>query len=207
MAREEGFTLIEVLIGAAISVVVIVTLTLLGNRLVFAATSLNTRLQTQTDADHVLDRLTSDAASSWAVWVPPSNPNEVDFFSEDGSHRVYSWAYTYDAQTKHLTRSGEDLGPFDSFSATGVGAAQLGSVDSLFAQSTIANVTYGYDAMPGATGGNGLVKITLGAAGANRSELLASGTSPTTFTVVVSYTPPPLPVATSTPSPLTLATP
>ena len=113
----------------------------------------------------------------------------------------------YDPHTKHLTRSGEDLGAFDAFSATTVNASQLGSVDPLFATSTLTTVTYGYDAMPGAMGGNGLVKVMLVAAGANRSELLASGTSPTTITVVVNYTPSPPPVSTATPVPIFMSTP
>ena len=167
--------------------------------------------------------MTADAASSWAVYIPQddalgrsnSDGREVDFYSEDGSHRTYTWAYLYDATTKHVTRysrlngsasvADEDLGAFDSFAATSVAASALGSADPLFAASTIPTISYGYDSNSEATGGNGFVRISVVAHGVNRNEMLASGTVPTTFTVVVNYTPSPAPVATSTPTPLVVA--
>ncbi len=222
MERDEsGFTLVETLIAAAIGVLLLVGLVLMVNRFVASVASLNSRLTAQTAADHVIERITSDAQSAWAVYVPVADAignsnadgHEVDFFSQDGSHRPFTWGYRYDAQAKHVSRyllSGagptvdEDLGAFDAFSATMVSAASLGASDALFAQSTIRSVTAGFDASQSAVGGNGFVRIDLAASGANRSELLASGSAPTTFTVVVRYTSSPAPIVTPSPPPITL---
>lgn len=227
MAREDGFTLIETLVATTIGASLIVLLAVFVNCFVFSAASLDARLQAQMAADHLIERLISDASSAWAVYVPQNDVfgngnqdgHEVDYFSEDGAHRTYSWAYTYDATSRHLLRysfargqeaqKDQDLGAFDSFSATAVTASQLGTIDPLFANSTIPSVTYGYDAAPGATGGNGMVRINLSASGVERSEMLASSTAPTTFTVIVTYTPSPAPTPEpiATPPPWTNASP
>lgn len=219
---QRGFTLIETLVASAIATLLIAGLVLTVSRLVSSASSLNTRLVAETAADHALERMTSDAASSWASYVPANDAygrdnadgHEVAFFSEDAAHRPLSWAYDYDASTRHLLRltfspgavpnRDEDLGAFDAFAATPIDASTLGASDPLFAMSSIPDVVYGFDASATARGGNGLVRVELVAAGARESVFLASGTSPTTFTVVVTYTPSPTPIVTSTPAGMVL---
>jgi hypothetical protein len=63
-------------------------------------------------------------------------------------------------------------------------------------------VQYSFAAMPSAIGGNRLVVVQIVASGVNRSVLLASEDAPTTFTVVVDYTPSPAPVVTPTLTPV-----
>lgn len=193
--REAGFTLVEVAIGAAIAALVTWGLVTLSARLAAAASSLDARLVTQAAADRLIERLSSDAASAWTVSAP--SPDEIDFFAEDGSHRPLTWSYRYDAASRIVTRSsGEAFGPFTSFVAS---AAEIGDLwnpastayDPLFAGSSATSVP-----------GNALVVLHLAGSGVDRTEPFASGSAPTTFTVVVTYTPSPAPAATPTPVPL-----
>ncbi|MBV8639690.1 MAG: prepilin-type N-terminal cleavage/methylation domain-containing protein [Candidatus Eremiobacteraeota bacterium] len=217
---QAGFTLVELMIGAAITAIVIGALVAFASRLTLTTTALGARVQSQSAAERLMERLTTEAASAWAVYVPSTDVNgnanadghEIDFFSEDGSHRPYSWSYTFDATHQQITRyayapgapasPGETIGPVDRFTATTVSVTQLGSVDPLFAGATATPVSYGFDTAASAVGGNALVQLQIRSFGVDRSELLASGTAPTTFTVIVNYTPSPTPVATATPFPL-----
>ncbi len=210
----------ELLIGAAIATIVVGALVAFASRLTQTTSALGTRVQSQSAAARLMERLTAEASSAWAVYVPVTDVNgnanadghELDFFSEDGSHRPYSWAYTFDAAHAAITRyafapgtppsAGEVIAPIDAFVATSIAVTRLPAVDPLFAGATATAVAYGFDASPSAAGGNGLVQLRISASGVSRNELLASVTAPTTFTVIVIYTPSPPPVATPTPAPL-----
>ncbi len=220
--NQAGFTLVELVIGAAIAAVVIGGLVLFASRLAQTTATLDARVQGQSAAQRLMERLPVEAASAWAVYVPATDVNgnanadghEIDFFTEDGSHRPYSWAYAFDAAQKTVTRyafapgtaasAGEVIAPIDTFAASTVSVSQLGTIDPLFAGATATPVTYAFDASSSAVGGNALIQLQLGANGVDRRELLASGTAPTTFTVIVNYTPSPTPVITPTPVPLVL---
>lgn len=218
---EAGFTLIELLVGAAIAAVVLLLAVTFVARLTGWTASLDRRVQSNGAAERLMDRLETEAASAWAVYVPATdvlgNANadghEIDLYAQDGSHRPYQWAYAYDAASKTITRysdapgvgaqAGEQIGPLDAFSAVAVDVTQLGTMDSLFAGATAPRVRYAFPATS-AVGGNALVDVTFTASGVNRDELLASGTAPTTYTVVLTYTPSPAPLATATPPPLVM---
>lgn len=222
MKREAGFTLIETMVGAAIGAVLLWGLVAFANRMVFWAQSGNARVNAVADTDRLIERMSSEAASSWAVYVPATdvlgasngNGHEIDFFTEDGAHRTYAWAYNFDAATKTVTRyaigpgntavAGDTLGSIDALSATALTVAQLGTFDRLFASASASDVPFAFAAMPGATGGNRLVAVQLAASGVNRSVVLASADAPTAFTVIVTYTPSPAPVVTATPVPPTM---
>jgi hypothetical protein len=187
--------LVEVIAGAAIAAFLMWGLVAMAGRLAASADSLNGRLNAEANADRLIERLSSDAASAWTVSAP--NANEIDFYAEDGSHRPYAWAYRYDASAKTVTRStGEVLGSFDSFSASAATVGDLAisgssAYDPLFAGASTPSEP-----------GNALVALHITGTGVDRTELLASGAAPTTFTVVVTYTPSPTPIATATPTPL-----
>ncbi len=192
---ERGYTLVEVVVGAAIAAFVMWGLLAMAGRLVSAASSLNGRLNAEAGADRLVERLSSEAASAWSVSAPDAN--DLDFYAEDGSHRPYTWTYHYDAAEKTVTRStGEVLGSFDSFSASAATVNDLATsgaaaYDPLFAGATATSVP-----------GNALVALHITGSGVDRTELLATGSVPTNFTVVVTYTPSPAPAATATPIPL-----
>jgi hypothetical protein len=63
--------------------------------------------------------------------------------------------------------------------------------DPLFAGAALVpvDVAFGWD--PAATGGNELARVRVAAPGVDRTLLLASGTAPSHFTVIVDYTPAP----------------
>jgi Tfp pilus assembly protein PilV len=227
MERQAGFTLIETLVGAAIAFVTIWGLVVLADRTAAWGNAANLRVNASANAGRLIERLSSEAASAWAVFVPATDVlgqsnadgHEVDFFSEDGAHRVYAWAYTFSASKTSLTRyaivsggaplAGDVIADVDTFSATPATVANLSAsasaaYDPLFASVNAADVPYAFSAMPSATGGNRLVAVQIVASGVSRSVLLASEDAPTSFTVVVNYTPSPAPVASPTPAPPTM---
>jgi hypothetical protein len=219
MARDEaGLSLIEVVVGGAVATIVLLAVLTVTRQTIDSAARADARIRAAAVVDRLVERLTAEAASSWAVFVPPADVlgaanadgHEVDFFSEDGSHRPYAWAYRYDAASKHLTRysyapgvaagASDDLGAFASFAATATEVNATG--DPLFAHATAPLVHYSYAAMNGAVGGNAIVAVHFSNAASDRTALLASATAPTTFTFVITYTPAPPPAATPTPTPL-----
>jgi type II secretory pathway pseudopilin PulG len=224
MGRQAGFTLIETLVGATIASVVIWVLVAMASRTIGWAASLNARVNGQAGAARLIERLSSEAASAWAVSVPATDAlgnsnadgHEVDFFAEDGSHRPYAWAYNYVAGTRTITRyalvtgaapaAGDTIGDIDGFSGAGIRVTAL-AADPLFAGATAPDVPFSFGIAPGAIGGNRLVAVQIDASGVDRSVLLANAGAPTAFTVVVNYTPSPAPLATATPAPLILTAP
>ena len=222
MGRQAGFTLLETIVAAAIGVLLVWGVLAFVDRMVAWGNAANQRVNAVANAERLIERMSSEAASAWAVFVPAtdalgasnSDGHEVDFFTEDGAHRTYGWTYTFSAATKTLTRytldpgnaasAGDQLVDIDGFSASPLRVTQIASYDPLFAGATATDVPYNFTAMPGALGGNGLVAVQITASGVNRSVLLASADAPTAFTVVVTYTPSPVPVATATPVPPTM---
>jgi prepilin-type N-terminal cleavage/methylation domain-containing protein len=228
--RQAGFTLIETLVSAAIASTILWALVAMADRYVTAAAQLDTRLSAQAGVERVLERLSSEAASAWAVDVPATDVlgvsnadgHELDLFTEDVAHRPYGWAYTYDAASQTITRyayapgaapvAGASVSGVDVFSARPLALSTLVSstspqADPLFAGTTVRDVSYAYPAMPSAIGGTGVVEVHIVAAGVDRLERFASATAPTMFTVVVEYTPSPAPPVTPTPAPPPIGTP
>jgi prepilin-type N-terminal cleavage/methylation domain-containing protein len=213
MERQAGFTLIETLVGAAIAAVMLWGLVAMADRLVAAAAAANARVVAGANAGRLVERLSSEAASSLAVYVAAtdvlgqsnSDGHELDFYTQDGAHRSYAWTYTFDRVAQTLTHyaltggapiAGDTLNDIDSFSATAATVTQLSmpsspAYDPLFAGTNAADVP-----------GNRLVVVQLVASGVDRSVVLATQDAPTAFTVVVNYTPSPPPVVTPTPSPV-----
>lgn len=222
MDRQAGFTLIETVVGAAIGVTILWCMLAFADRMIFWSASANERLNAVANAERLVERMSSEAASSLAVYVPATDAlgasngdgHEVDFFTEDGAHRTYGWAYNFATATKTVTRytldpgnaatAGDTLADIGSFRARPLTVSQLGAYDPLFAGATASDVPYTFAAMPGALGGNRLVAVQITASGVNRSVLLASADAPTAFTVVVTYTASPAPLATATPVPPTI---
>ncbi|HUA09130.1 MAG TPA: type II secretion system protein [Candidatus Acidoferrales bacterium] len=225
MAREAGFTLVETLVGAAIAAAILWGMLAFTARIVAAGAAASDRVNAAANAGRLIERLSSEAASAFAVYVPATDAlgasnadgHELDFFTMDGAHRSYAWSYTFDASSKTLTRyalvpggaplAGDTLSSIDSFTASPLRVTQLGGYDALFAGAAATDVPYTFTAMPGAIGGNQLVAVQITASGVDRSVLLASEDAPTAFTVVVDYTPSPAPVVTATPSPIPMTNP
>jgi prepilin-type N-terminal cleavage/methylation domain-containing protein len=215
---QRGFSLIETLVGSAIAVVIGSLLVWLAHGTIFQAAHLDARLVARTSTDRLADRLAADAASAWSVFVPANDVlgasnadgHELDFASEDASHRTYWWAYRYDPAAQCVVDyayrpgsppvAGDVYGAVAGFTAqthavTDVTDAASDVYDPLFAAATVTPVDFDYGWGAQALGGNHLVRVDVAATGINRTLLLASATAPTHFTVIVDYTPPP-PLAT-----------
>jgi len=212
--NQRGFSTIEVTIAAAIALLIGWQLLATSHALVFGAARLNDRMRARSAADRLEERLTADAASAWSVFVPETDVNgksntdghEVDFASQDASHRGLWWAYAYDAAARRATRyayaqggsalAGERFDGLDGMVAhthplTDVQKHSSGIFDPLFERATLSDVDVTFAWGAPAAGGNHLVAVCVRGIGIERTLLIASGTAPSTFTVVVKYTPPP----------------
>ncbi|HVA32888.1 MAG TPA: type II secretion system protein [Candidatus Baltobacteraceae bacterium] len=217
MRLQRGFSLVETLVAAAIAFVVGWLLIRLVGATASAASHLDARLNARSAADRLAERLTGDSVSAWSVFVPPADVlgasnadgHEIDFASEDSTHRSYWWAYRFDAAAQSVVAYayGSSGAPVagETFSGVTTFAAQTHALsdlklassdvyDALFAGATLvpADVSFAWNAQ--AVGGNHLVRVQIDGIGIQRTLVLASGTAPTHFTVIVNYTPaPPVP--------------
>jgi len=226
---QRGFTLIETMIAAGIFTMLAGVLVVMASRTVAASDGLALRMNAAAGVGSLVERLTSDAASAFAVYVPATDalgdPNadghEIDFYAQDGSHRPSTWAYRFDPVANTVTRyatgngtpaAGTSAANIDSFVATAARASDLSNAaspayDPLFGGAHAPDVPFSFAAMPAAIGGNRLVELTIAARGIKQRVWLAAADAPTAFTVVVTYTPSPAPVVTPTPVPLVMSTP
>jgi hypothetical protein len=212
--------LIEVLVAAAVAFVLTWLLVRLCGQSIFAAAHLDARLNGRSATDRLAERMESDAAGAWSIFVPASDvfgasnadAHELDFTSEDASHHTYWWAYGYAPATQRVTvyaytpgsapLAGDEFDAITGFGAESHPVTDLSNprsdiYDALFAGTTVTPVDFDFGWGQGAaTGGNRLTRVQLEAAGVDRTLLLSSATAPTHFTVVVDYTSPP---ATPTP--------
>lgn len=221
--REEGFTLVELLVGIGISLVVFVTLAVIVAHLTSASATFDLLARGDDATSRLAERLQSESASAWAVFVPATDVNglpnadghELDFYAQDGAHRSYAWAYDYDRAMQRVTRydtagtasaAGDRYAPITTFAATALLASAVSSSDPLFSGAAAPDVRYAF-AGTTAVGGNGIVRLHIATRGSDRTEFLSSATAPTSFTVIVGYTPSPAPVPTPTATPISVSTP
>lgn len=219
MKSQRGFSLAEITVASAIAFTIGALLIWLTHATVLAAAHLDRRLNARSATDRLCERMYAGASSAWSVFVPvhdvQGNANadghEVDFVSEDASHRSYWWAYDFDARASHVTvyayapgtppSAGDVYSGVSDFSAQTHALRDLADpsnevYDALFAGDVLTPVDVPFDWGGNAVGGNHLVRVHVAAEGIDRTVLLATGTAPSHFTVVVDYTPAP---ATPTP--------
>jgi prepilin-type N-terminal cleavage/methylation domain-containing protein len=134
-ARERGFSLIEVMIAAAIFAVIMGTafgtVVMLNN----ATRSAATTQRGATAIDRQVAQLRAEAATASAVFVPPADlhgaenadGHEVDFYSKGQANRDVYWRYVFDEKRATLQRY--DYDPQTS-AAGGVRDARSGSIDT-----------------------------------------------------------------------------
>lgn len=178
------------------------------------AQRLNRSRSSRLAADRLGERLRSDATAAWSLFVPPadrfgrtnSDGHELDFVTEDARHRTLWWAYVFDSSARRVIRYGYDPGGtlrageaydgIDRFSAaaypiTDVVRPESPVYDPLFAGAGVTAVDVPFGWRAGVSGGNRLTDVRYRGGGSMRDEPLASGASPSRFTVVFFYTPPP----------------
>ncbi len=207
--------LLEVVVAAGIAFVLAWALVRVAHDAVFTAVHLDTRLRAHDATQRLAERMESDAASAWSLFIPAADVlgasnadgHELDFVTEDASHDTYWWAYRYDPAAQRVTdyayapggatRAGDVFDGITAFGAesdpvTDVALPASPAYDPLLASAGATPVDFDYGfARPEALGGNRLTLVHLTAAGVNRTLRLATNTAPTHFTVVVKYTPAP----------------
>ena len=226
-------TLIEVMVATAAGLVVLVAVVAIVSGMVSGAAKADAKVQSHAAVDGLAERLESEAAGAWAVYVPATDATGADnsdghavaFYAQDGSHKTYGWQYVFDAQSGDVTRYAYDpanivataqntetipgITAFSAQAATAndvVGNSRSTAYDPLFAGATVTAATVVYPQGP--PGGNGVVAVSIGAPNGDASTLrLASGTAPSSFTVVVTFTPSPAPAAPPTATPGAITTP
>lgn len=214
MRAQRGFSLVEILVATAIASMLVGILVTIVHATIFSAAHFDARLNARTAIDRLDERLQSDAASAWSVFVPGTDVlganntdgHELDFVTEDASHQTYWWAYTFDASSKRVIVyayapgskpiAGDTFNAIDALSAqthpiTDLADSASDIHDPLFAGVSATPVDVDFGWKPGAVGGNHLVRVELTGTGIDRTLLLASGTAPSHFTVIVNYTPAP----------------
>jgi prepilin-type N-terminal cleavage/methylation domain-containing protein len=211
---QRGFTLLEMLVAAAIGSILGALLVWLVHATAFSSAHLDARLAARSAVERLAERLRSDAASAWTVFVPAqdvfgannADGHELDFASQDAARQTHWWAYAFNAAARQVTvyayapggapSAGDVYDGITGFTAQTHPISDVANpastiYDPLFAGAAAApiDVDFGWSAL--AVGGNHLVRADVSAAGIDRRVLLASGTAPTHFTIVVTYTPPP----------------
>jgi hypothetical protein len=209
---ESGAALLEIVVGTAVGLVVFGFLVALLHVMVVAAASRHSVMMARTQASQLLERMRSEAASAWSIFVPAtdvtgqsnSDGHEVDFTTEDSRRAIYHWCYLYDAHAQTLTKygvvpgaspqPGETLTAVTSFSARAYPASDVARTsstiyDPLFGGESVTSVSYTLS--DGSAAGNGFVLVSLAAADTSLHELLSTTVAPTQLTIVVQYTPPP----------------
>jgi hypothetical protein len=203
--------LLDLLIGAAVAVVVFGLLVSALHAMTAAAASRHAVVLARTQTEQLLERMRSEAESAWSLWVPPNDMNgasnanghELDLETQDATRVTYHWLYLYDAKAQTVTRytvaagvaqAGAVATQITAFAATAflanaVSTASSAIYDPLFAIAVVTPVAYAL--ADGSVAGNGFVQVTIGGADTLRSELLATAVAPTQFTVMVKYTPQP----------------
>jgi type II secretory pathway pseudopilin PulG len=212
-SREAGTTLVEVLVVAAIGVLVLGAAFALFARVARAQARAQHAAMARAQAGRLEDRLRDDAANAWAIFVPKrdalgnanADGHELDFYAQDAERNAYLWGYDYDPGSESVTRyaypaagaaqPGEAFPGITAFAARAVGVNAPGdpaspAYDPLFAGDGAVPVVYSFGP-DGPSGGNGFVSTRFAAGTTVVSETLSPATAPTHFTIVVDYTPSP----------------
>lgn len=219
--NARGFSLLELMVALAIATVIVWLLFHALSQALLAA-----RMQARDDLEQstigqLVDTLTSEQDDAWAIYVPPADVHgasngdghEVDFFARDGKQRPYFWAYTYDKSAQTLTRyrfsapggiarqdttyAGITKFYARTYPVTGLQDRATPIYSALYDGAALqSGVVRFYPSMPWIAGGNNITYVHIEGASMKQDLQLATNTAPSGFTVVVYYTPSPVPVAT-----------
>ena len=216
LACQRGFTLIDVLVGTAIAVVVAGVAIAILHALAGWTVRTAGIVDATSSLDRLADRWDADAATAWSIFTPTTDVfgvanadgHEFDIATQDDLRRTSYRAYAYDASTRTLSEyiyaSPGDAPTPTGDVTTGVGAfvatTEVPSslqrpgdplYDPLFAPSTIVDADVPVGLAAQALGGNRITMVRISAGNQTRTIALASGTAPSSFTVVLTYTPAP----------------
>lgn len=219
MYAQRGFSLAEVLIAAAIAVVIGFFL-LRANAAALQALSFQSARVAEISALQELEsRWEIESASAWAIFTPPADVtgasnadgHEVDFFTRSGKGADSFWAYTYSAAAQSLSRyryAAPGAAPtldrtyagITSFYARTYPVTALSDPSSkiyspLYDGAALQNgaVRFFSANAPWIEGGNAITYVRVATAHESREDHLSTESAPSGFTIVLDYTPAPLP--------------
>jgi len=210
MHSQRGFTLVEVLIAAGISVMLAAILVSIAHAFVGWSQRASATVEAQSALDRLEERIDAETAGSWSVFVPATDvlgePNgdghEFDVATEDALRRPSFRAYRYDPAASRIDEyvygtpgatpiaTGDVTSHVTAFAATNGSAHALAG--PLFANATIVDADVPLQlGIPEAVGGNRLTAVHIAIGRSDRTLMLASATAPSSVTVVLRYTPGP----------------
>lgn len=215
--RARGFTLIEFIVAASLTVI----LTAIASAMILPALramTLQSVRDTQTASiESLVDQWRSDERSAWAIFTPAQDVNgvsnddghELDMFRRDQESRSQFWAYRFDETAHAVTRylysdigsnpvADETYAGITSFSARTYPVTALSDPSSAIYSPlfkgvglTPASVRFFGDQHPEVAGGNQITHVRVATAVTVRDLLLATESAPSGFTIVLRYTPSP----------------
>ncbi len=210
MHSQRGFSLVEILIAAGISVMLAAILVVVAHAFAGWSQRASATGNAQAALDRLDERLETESAGSWSVFVPATDVlgasnadgHELDIATEDALRRPSFRAYCYDAASATLTEyvygtpgstpiaTGDVTTRVTAFAAINGNASDLAG--PLFANATIVDAEVPLQlGRVEAVGGNRLTQVRVAIGGFVRDLVLASATAPTGYTVVLRYTPAP----------------
>lgn len=210
MDSQRGFSLVEVLIAAGISVMLAAMLVAIAHTFIGWSHRASTSTNAQSALDRLDERLTTESAGAWSVFVPANDVlgasnadgHELDIATEDALRRPSFRAYRYDANAATMREYVYGT-PGDAPIATGVltpGVSAFSAINGpasalagpLFANANIVDADVPLPlGSSEAIGGNRLTQVRVVIGGFERELVLASATAPSSYTVVLRYTPAP----------------
>lgn len=174
------------------------------------------RQSSDNELEGLAARLESEEDSAWAIFTPPSDGHELDFFVRDARSRAHFWAYRYDAVSQTLqrlayaspggtaVRDGPPLTGITAFLAqtypiTALGDSASPVYSNLYANAALtpAAMRFGFTGHPEIAGGNQITYVRVATKYSVRELQLSTQTAPSGFTVVLRYTPAPSPAPSS----------
>jgi type II secretory pathway pseudopilin PulG len=208
-ACQRGFTLIDLMVGTAIAILIASLCIAVVHALLGWTARAETTVSATSSLDRLADRWDAAAASAWAIFTPANDVfgaanadgHEFDIATQDDQRRTSYRAYVYSANARKLSEyvygspgdapiaTGDVTTGITAFSAQTAKPSTLG--DPLFTRSTIADADVGVGLESQAIGGNRITSVAISAGSLQRTIALASGTAPSSFTIVLTYTPSP----------------
>ena len=217
LQASRGFTLLEVLIAAAIAIVLGLFFLRATTSALRTLTATGTRFNEAATLANLSDLWERDEDTAWAIFTPPADVHgasnadghEVDFYSRDARQRTSFWAYTYDAAAQTLTHykytaPGSSPTAIEAFTGvtqffahtypvTALSDPSSKIYSPLFAPASLqdGSVQFFSSSAPWIAGGNQITYVNVQTAHASREMHLSTQTAPSGYIVVLNYTPSP----------------
>ena len=212
---QRGFSLVEVLVTAAIAILLGTAMAALVHAFAGWSASAAQTVRSQAVLDRFTERWYAESATAWSIFTPAldvhgisnADGHEFDIATEDAQRRPSYRAYCFDPATQTVNEyaygspggapvaaaSVTNVSVFDAhtYPASALRDPSSPVHDALFDGATIADagVTVGLGSE--AMGGNSITRVHVASGGQDRVLLLASETAPSGFTIVLTYTPAP----------------